>query len=272
MGATRAVTRVPFAPLLSARNAGTLAAVWWPLSQFLAALVQRREPLYLAKQALFVVVSYGVARFAFAARSRFGMKARLALGNFLLSASVNALFLLETLRETPALGEASTTFAVTYLASALFFDGVFAGYAAVLAALVGKHAEAKTSENADRAQVAAAVWLLVGIVPALLRPFLRGTQEWKTLAVFLALNLVAPAAWAITALLRIRSRRRWLDKVSSGALSGWRLVEQSAPTPGLPQLVRVESGPTRTLVRVHDASQPFREAEGQEAVALVTLR
>jgi hypothetical protein len=263
---------MPFAPLLSARGAGTVAVVWWPLSQFLAALVQRPEPLYLAKEALFAVLSYGVARFAFAARSRFGMKARLALGTFLLSASASTTSLLEAFRETPAFNDASTAVYVAFLASALFLDGLLAGYAAVLAAVVGKHVEAKTSENADRAQVAAAVWLLVGVVPALLRLLPRQTHAWNTLAVFLALNLVAPAAWAITALLRIRSRRRWLAKVSSGALSGWRLVEQSAPTQGLPQLVRVGAEPTRTLVRVHDPSQPFREAESQEAVALVTLR
>jgi hypothetical protein len=274
MASTRAATRLPYAPFLSARSAGTLAFVWWPLIGLLNSVVQRAAVVACAREALGVFLAYVVARIAFAARYRWAITGRLALGAFLASASLSATFVFEALHDNAMSSRVRTAFLIAFIFSLVLSNGLLAACAAVLGAIVGSHVEDKTSESTDRAQVNVAIWVLVvGTLQAVtLVTVSRPGRPYagSSLPVFLA--LVPPAALAIAAMTRIRSRRRWLAAVSTGAVPGWRLVEPSPETEGLPQLVGVGSGQPRTLVRVHDASRPFRESESQEAVALVALK
>jgi hypothetical protein len=269
MAPRTAPNRVPFAPLLSARGAGTLAFVWWPLSGLVADLVHRAGVAPCARDALSVLLAYAVARFAFAERFRWAITVRLALWAFVASLLVSATFVFfDVLHGKRPSTPAQAAFAYALITSLFFRCALFGCYAGVLGWIVGHHVEEETSEGADLAGVNAAAWMLVVTVVLALG---GATAPWA-LVVFWALKVVAPGAWGVAALVRIRARRRWVAAVARGALPGWRLVESSPGTQGLPRLARVASGQTRTLVRVHDATQPFREAESQEAVALVALR
>jgi hypothetical protein len=72
-------------------------------------------------------------------------------------------------------------------------------------------------------------------------------------------------------MVRLRRRRRWLHRVTAGQEPRWRVVENRQPTEILPAIV---SGDAlgRVLVRVHDASEPFRESEQLEPVAAFPSR
>jgi hypothetical protein len=74
----------------------------------------------------------------------------------------------------------------------------------------------------------------------------------------------------VLALVRIRARRRWLDRVGAGSVRGWRLVDGVRGAESLPYLVRTAYREPQTLVRVHDAGQPFREGDTYEPIALVS--
>jgi hypothetical protein len=267
MAPRTAPIRVPFAPLLSARAAGTLAFVWWPLSGLVADLARLAGVAACARDALSVLLVYVVARFAFAERFRWAITVRLALWTFVATLLVSATFVFfDVLHGKHPSTPAQAAFVYALMTSLFFRCALFACYAGVLGLIVGRHVQEGTDEDADRARVNAAAWMLVVTVVLAL----SGATARSALVVFWALKVVAPGAWGIPALVRIRSRRRWVAAVARGAFPGWRLVEPSPGAQGLPQLVRISSGQTaRTLVRVRDAAQPFREAESHEAVGLV---
>jgi hypothetical protein len=273
-------TRIPFSSPMSAKATGVLAVVWPPLVQGLALLVSNAlSAPFIVRDLVSIGLLYGVARFAFAATTRGAIAARLALGSITLGA-LQIAFLLATQPLYRGGGAAGT---IALVASMLIPGAFVAFYKAILGWLVGRYVEAPSFETADRAQIAASVWLFVGEIPHatfivlgmalnLGSTFLRawgGIPSGLTVALYACLYVLAPAAVVTAAILRIRGRRRWLSSVRAGDIANWRLLEGPAPTAALPHLVRVDAGEVRTLVRVHDPAEPFREGERHEPVALV---
>lgn len=139
-------------------------------------------------------------------------------------------------------------------------------------------------EAEDRALIWIVLWMLV---PGLLNgAFALTTAHFFThysgdvLARSLAIQLVVsgtiPVALAVAAAVRSGLRRRWLSRVEAGGDPTWRLLDrgESAET-DLPVLrSSTPPGPTRILARVLQVSptDPFREAEGLEPVAIVRSR
>jgi hypothetical protein len=223
-------------------------------------------------------------RSAFSARSRRGIAACLALGAWL-ACVAEALF--DAVRGPwQPLGLTGAILGAALVSSVVLGGGLAAAFSWLLGSLVGKHVEARSREADDRAQVAAAGWLALTQVPMLLLSLVAlaltirtepdgGPGPWfhvqvaRVLPVAALLGIVVPAAVAMAARVRIRSRRRWLERVGAGEVARWKIVEQAAVSPGLPRLVGAAAGDVRTLVRVHEPGQPFREGESQEAVALV---
>jgi hypothetical protein len=236
------------------------------------------DGLELGRGLIPVVLASVVARFAFSARSVSSMAWRLAAGALLLGAAEIAFHLAHRNPHPPP-----ATLAASILTGTLLVGLVVAAYSWALGWLVGKHANAKSCENADRAVIAAATWVLVGQLPSV--PMVLGgfalrsghpalEQAWdrmpwgRTALLFGGLNVVPPALLALGALRRIRARRAWLATVRVGALPHWRLVEGLSEVEGLPHLVGAGGGEARTLV--HAAEQPFREGESLEPIAVVS--
>jgi hypothetical protein len=255
---------------MSARAAATLAFMWWSLARTVSDLVEHgigAPLLLLGRDALAIVLSYAVARFAFSARSRLAMTTRVALGALVIVIADGVFFD----RGGP----------VTFAIFAATIPGVFVPlYALLLSRVVGEHVAAASVESADRALVTGATWVLAGQVPlSLLLLAALGLEgdwphgqvlPWERMIPFFVLYLAAPAAVVVNALLRIRARRLWLGRVRAGELRGWRIVERAGDTKKLPHLLRIGAAAgARMLVRVRDAAQPFRESERFEPVALV---
>jgi hypothetical protein len=265
---------------MSARAAATLAFVFSPvttLASYLVDNIGRVNSLNVVRDGLVVVLSYGVARFAFAARSRARMTGRIALGALLLSAAMSTL---DAVRSYSPFGAPPIAIA-GILPGAVFRIALTTAYSALLARLVGTPIEAPSSEDADRAQAVAGAWVLLGQVPlffvALVGLALEAISPWASLphsVVLLAvLNFLVPAGFIAAAQWRIHARRTWLERVRTGTLASWRLVDgtgRAGDAAGLPHMVRVADGDVHTLVRVRDAEKPFREGETLEPVALVT--
>jgi hypothetical protein len=273
---------VPYGSLMSARTAGTLAFVWWGLTRCVAGIVSDGfVPLTLLSNSISTALALAIALFAFSARSRGRIAWRLVSGGLLLCVAEVVFVIARTLPHHSA----STALVIASVAiGAVLSGGLAAAYSGLLGWLIGRHVEAPSREGDDRAQVIAGTWVLGSQAPALLFALMafamKGRfpalhQAWattamvRTLAVPILLGYAAPAALAISALSRIRARRRWLERVRVGELPHWRIVELASPAARIPHLVDVGQGPTATLVRVHDAGQPFRESETQEPIAVV---
>jgi hypothetical protein len=159
------------------------------------------------------------------------------------------------------------------LVGALLYGGLVACYAAVLGRVVGRYVEAGSHESADRAQVTGALWIalphaLMTALDAIAIQFTRTHWEWASVLLSAGLTVLAPLLLGVAARRRLRARRAWLEQVGAGNLPNWRLIDASH-TENLPHLVRVDAGEPRTLVRVHDAEEPFREGERHEPIAFV---
>jgi hypothetical protein len=277
----KTTTVVPYGSLMSAKMAGTLAFVWWGLIRCVTDLFSHGfVSLSFLRDIIASGLALAVARFAFSARSRGGIARRLAWCTWLLFL---AEALVEGVRRLPYQDGHAAVVGGMVAVSAVVTGGLVAAYSWVLGRLMGRHLEATSREGDDRAQIVAGTWAMVAQLPMLLTllaglamksryPALQ--EAWAALVVarafaITALGVGVPAAFVIGARARIRARRRWLGRVGAGELPHWRIVERASPGERIPHLVDVGQGPTATLVRVHEAEQPFRETETEEPIALV---
>jgi hypothetical protein len=244
---------------MSARAAATLAFLWTDVTRLVGNLLRDgfHGEYLLARDGVTLALSCAVARFAFSARSRAAMTGRMALGTVLLSGVWLAFAAIHNYSHY--LGNPDVVTGPLVLGQ-IFTLALSTAYAALLPRLVGRHIETPSSENADRARAVAGAWVLLSQAPAVLWVLgalalqLDGTElrealgapSWAhTLFVTGVLNIAFPVAFVISARLRIRARRRWLESVRAGALPNWRLVERIPPTgeaAGLPHLTRVADG------------------------------
>jgi hypothetical protein len=252
--------------------------MWWYLARSIDDVVAGglRDPALLVRDAFAIAFSYTVARYAFSASVRAVMTGWAVLGtSVMIFAEMAFTQFRSNVYRADAAGAVGSAF-VTALLPAF----VVSGYVALLVTTVGKHIEAKAIESGDRALLAAALWILAGLVPVFLVKFAffaigiggspASSADWAEAPFpFACVALAPPVAVIVSALVRIRARRRWLAGVRAGSVPGWRVVEGARDEETLPHLAPIGEAGACTLVRVHDAAQPFRGSETLEPIALV---
>jgi hypothetical protein len=267
-------TRVPFRSILSAR-AALSAALVWPFALAIVGVMAGRA-LYPRDGAAFAAVVdlagaaliYVAARYALRARTRGAAIGRLVVAKAALSiASVPWRPGFSGYDVVGLVISTVTTLPISFIAPI------------AMVVVAWPVLRAPSYEAEDRALIWMAVWMLV---PNLLNDAFSLTvvarfSHYPALARNLAIQLVLfgtiPVALAVAAAVRVGLRRRWLSSVEAGREPMWRLVDrgESAET-DLPVLrSSTPPGPTRILACVLAVSptDPFREAEGLEPVAIV---
>lgn len=214
---------------------------------------------------------YAAARYALRARNRGAAIGRLVVARAALAVASNVAL-------SPG-GEFSRFNALEMAIASVINVPVWLTVLIAMVVIVWRVLRTPSYEAEDRALIWVAMWMLV---PNLLSDAFSLTvvarfSHYPGLAGALAIQLVVfgtiPLGLAVAAAVRVGLRRRWLSRVEAGREPLWRLVDrgESAET-DLPVLTSsTPPGPTRILARVLAVSptDPFREAEGLEPVALV---
>jgi hypothetical protein len=272
-------TRVPFRSILSAR-AALCAALVWPWTLAVVGDVARRA-MYPGNAAFAAVVNlagaaliYAAARYALRARTRGAAIGRLVVARAALAvASIVAL--------SP--GEFSRFNALEMAIASVTTVPVSLTVLIAMVVIVWPVLRTPSYEAEDRALIRIVMWMLVpsvlGAAFALSAAHFFANYGGDILARSLAIQLVmfgtVPGGLAVAAAVRVGLRRRWLSRVDEGREPTWRLVDRGESEADLPVLTSsTPVGPTRILARVLSVSptDPFREAEGLEPVAIVRSR
>jgi hypothetical protein len=255
------VPRAPYRALVPARIAGVIAFVWPTLVPVLLAILGAfraggRWEWGLGFAGAWAALNYGIARFAFEARSTRALVARLSgvtlgvLGGFVLCMGM-------------ALQSSSWP-----LVLGLLWPAFVAAYSVPLALYAGSALCSEDYEGGDRTLRAGALW--AALPYGLLACMRFGARAFDaSSAVTLLLGVLVPLGAALAASVRIHRRRQWVRAAARGERPPWRIVSGGPDDESrLPRLLD-RPGQERTLTFVVPATDAFRRHEQRVAVAIV---